>query len=490
MSDSRVFVSYSRADKPQVLDIIRRIESDAGVKCWIDLTGIESGSQFEDIIIKAIDRSEVFLLMVSDSFLQSQWTKREVYYAESQGKRIVPISVDGRPLRGWVSFHFGHIDFIDSTSPEQVSKLCSNIRSWLGAGAESGRMDSYSPVALLPSAPIHAVKERKNRRWLIPVLSVALLMGVAGFLLMRNHHPTSSLATYALEVPADSVEENNTSEALPSEVLSKGNAPYREPSAPRSNPVKPQTSSPSPSRSALTSPDPADIPAEVSSMVSSQESILSESPAAAQIQTPKPSASTHGVSNGHAWVDLGTGVKWAVANIGASTPGDPGAYYAWGELNTKNDYSWSSYRFGGSSSGITKYCSTPNDGMDGFTDMITKLLDEDDIAHNEWGGGWRLPTSTELKAMISACTSSWTTRNGQEGMLFTSKTTGEEVFFPAAGFRTNAGFNGVGQSGRYWSSSLNADGSTSAWGLYFDSSNSNTRSNKRVNGFTIRPVIE
>lgn len=488
MSDSRVFVSYSRADKPKVLDIIRKIESDAGVKCWIDLTGIESGSQFEDIIIKAIDRSEVFLLMVSDSFLQSQWTKREVYYAESQGKRIVPISVDGRPLRGWVSFHFGHIDFIDSTSPEQVSKLCSNIRSWLGAEAESGRMDSSSPVALLPSAPIHAVKERKNLRWLIPVLMVVLLLGAACFL-FKKKPPTSTLATYALEVPADSVVEN-TPEALHSEALSKGNAPYREPSAPRSTPVKPQTQSPSPSRTAPSTPAPAEIPPEVSSMVSSQESIPSESPAATQYQTPKPNANTHGVSNGHAWVDLGTGVKWAVANIGASTPGDPGAYYAWGELNTKNDYSWSSYRFGGSSNGITKYCSTPNDGMDGFTDMLTRLLDEDDIAHNEWGGDWRLPTSSELKAMVSACISTWTSRNGHDGILFTSKTTGEEVFFPAAGFRTNRGFNGVGQSGRYWSSSLNADGSTSAWGLYFDSSNSNTRSNKRVNGFTIRPVID
>ena len=103
---NRLFVSYSRADKTKVSALLRRIESETGESCWMDLTGIESGSQFEETIIRAIDEADIVLFMMSDSAVASSWTKREVYYAEAEGKRIVPISIDGRGLRGWVKFQF------------------------------------------------------------------------------------------------------------------------------------------------------------------------------------------------------------------------------------------------------------------------------------------------------------------------------------------------------------------------------------------------
>ena len=127
----RLFVSYSRSDKEKVMDFLQLIERETGESCWMDLTGIESGSQFEETIIKAIDDSEIVLFMMSDNSVASPWTKREVYYAESEGKKIVPISLDGKGMRGWFKFHFAHIDCIDSSSRDQVKKLISNIKSWL-----------------------------------------------------------------------------------------------------------------------------------------------------------------------------------------------------------------------------------------------------------------------------------------------------------------------------------------------------------------------
>lgn len=46
-------------------------------------------------------------------------------------------------------------------------------------------------------------------------------------------------------------------------------------------------------------------------------------------------------SNGHEYVDLGLSVKWSAMNIGAAKASDHGDYYAWGEIDSKNDYSWS-----------------------------------------------------------------------------------------------------------------------------------------------------
>lgn len=44
---------------------------------------------------------------------------------------------------------------------------------------------------------------------------------------------------------------------------------------------------------------------------------------------------------GHEYVDLGlpSGLKWATCNVDANVPEEFGCYYAWGEIEEKEDYS-------------------------------------------------------------------------------------------------------------------------------------------------------
>lgn len=44
-------------------------------------------------------------------------------------------------------------------------------------------------------------------------------------------------------------------------------------------------------------------------------------------------------------IDLGLSVKWGSCNIGAETPEAYGNYYAWGEVSTKENYSWNGYKY-------------------------------------------------------------------------------------------------------------------------------------------------
>ena len=44
---------------------------------------------------------------------------------------------------------------------------------------------------------------------------------------------------------------------------------------------------------------------------------------------------------------------------------------------------------------------------------------------------------------------------------------GNGFFLPAAGYLYDSDLYNVGSNGRYWSSSLGADGPNDAWGLYF-----------------------
>lgn len=151
MSD--IFISYSRHDKDIVLPFVKSIEMRFGPVCWIDLEGIEYGSQFEDVIVDAIDASKVVLFMLSDNSLVSKWTKREVTYAENEGKRIVPVVIDGKGLRKWFKFHFGNIDYVDLNSQEQQEKLFKNLATWLGV-----KLPTTTPNIQSTPQPQHKLK--------------------------------------------------------------------------------------------------------------------------------------------------------------------------------------------------------------------------------------------------------------------------------------------------------------------------------------------
>ena len=69
-----------------------------------------------------------------------------------------------------------------------------------------------------------------------------------------------------------------------------------------------------------------------------------------------------GKHKGHEYVDLGlpSGLKWATCNIGAESPEEYGDYFAWGEINSKEVYTLSTYIWSNgasnlSSSSLTKY---------------------------------------------------------------------------------------------------------------------------------------
>jgi hypothetical protein len=147
----------------------------------------------------------------------------------------------------------------------------------------------------------------------------------------------------------------------------------------------------------------------------------------------------------HGYVDLGLSVKWATCNVGADKPGDLGDYYAWGELEPKESYTWENYRFGVGEelpffkSKLSKYNTDRNRGV---VDNKTTLDLVDDVANVRWGGSWRMPTLEEWTELRQNCTWTVDSINGVKGLRATSNKPGytdRSIFLPEAD---------------YWSSSL------------------------------------
>ncbi len=187
------------------------------------------------------------------------------------------------------------------------------------------------------------------------------------------------------------------------------------------------------------------------------------------------------------FVDLGLSVKWATCNVGATTPEEYGDYFAWGEVEPKTTYNWSTYKYGSDYNQLTKYCSKSNYGKDGFTDNKTVLDPEDDAATANWGSAWRMPTKAEQDELRNNCTWDWTTQNGVNGYKVTGLN-GNSIFLPAAGYMIGGSLYLAGSNGYYWSSSLLANGTYYAYFVFFGSDYVDWSYYDRGSGRSVRPV--
>ena len=195
---------------------------------------------------------------------------------------------------------------------------------------------------------------------------------------------------------------------------------------------------------------------------------------------------------------------WAECNLGAEKPEDYGDYYAWGETAPKSDYSWETYKWcNGASNKLTKYCLKANtdcwDG-EGSPDGKTVLDPEDDAAHVQLGGKWRMPTMKEMDALLALKSNedyTWEEFGEVAGTRITRKSTGAILLLPAAGYRDNTSVLSAKLSCQYWSSTGFLGGAYmgpyDATVLFFRKGatiGSGTGYDPRNRGFSIRPVTE
>jgi hypothetical protein len=224
------------------------------------------------------------------------------------------------------------------------------------------------------------------------------------------------------------------------------------------------------------------------------------------------SQSVSGELDGHQYVDLGlpSGTLWATCNVGATEPTGSGDYFAWGEVNPKEDYSWTTYKYSeGENYHLVKYCFEKDFGS---VDQKKVLEAVDDAVSYQWGVKWRMPSKEELRELIDNCNWKWISDfegTGKAGQVGTSKINGNKIFFPASGHRNTPiykfaqmpGFslpsiapsNGIefeNEFGGYWSSVLCDKGPMSAYLMNIGESLLEIGECKRCIGCTIRAVVK
>ena len=225
------------------------------------------------------------------------------------------------------------------------------------------------------------------------------------------------------------------------------------------------------------------------------------------------------------YVDLGlpSQLKWAKCNIGATSEEEAGLFFQWGDTQGYTAeqvgegeglkaFDLATYKFlidGVEWKGFSKY---------NASDSKTVLDPEDDAAHVNMGGSWRMPTENEF---IELCMNtdiylvptegaeiqgtaqessgnasliiSWETEPSSEnikGVKFYKKGDKQTyMFVPASGRALNASLQQVGQGCHLWSSSHSSSDVGNAWASVFRANDGEVRNFGRFFGLPVRGVL-
>lgn len=130
MKKNQIFISYASADKDIVWPFVQKLEGRLHVKCWIDKDKFQVGEDFRKTIYDGIDNCDAVLFMLSDAAIESPYTREEIDYATGKAKRIIPLLIDGKPLRDWALETIGNVYYVDINRPDSVDILIRNLREW------------------------------------------------------------------------------------------------------------------------------------------------------------------------------------------------------------------------------------------------------------------------------------------------------------------------------------------------------------------------
>ena len=141
-----VFISYSSANENTANMIVDALSS-RGVNCWkAGVYTINTGDDFREKIATALDECKIFLLILSQSSMNSPWVKIELTEALRKNKKIYSLRIDDSPIDELFEFKLGCSQISDGTKNliPVVENLSINIKKDRDAILEKERSEIYS----------------------------------------------------------------------------------------------------------------------------------------------------------------------------------------------------------------------------------------------------------------------------------------------------------------------------------------------------------
>jgi len=192
-----VFISYSSRDKAVADAACAALESRK-IRCWIAPRDVPPGQPWAGELVRAIDDSPVFVLVLSSESNRSIQVLREVERAVDREIPIIPLRVENVEPSGDMEFFIKTLHWLDALTPPleaHLQRLCDSVQALLTAERQRTEPIRLAGVAAAERAawpgggpPTVAARVKSRRDWLrwtfaAIVLAVLVLCSLSAWLL-------------------------------------------------------------------------------------------------------------------------------------------------------------------------------------------------------------------------------------------------------------------------------------------------------------------
>ena len=184
---------------------------------------------------------------------------------------------------------------------------------------------------------------------------------------------------------------------------------------------------------------------------------------------------------GRMYVDLGlpSHTMWASMNVGEGSLLEP--YYAWGALCEYNTYSQVRYE--------------NRTGKEQLSDGNSLSL-RYDIARQQWGGRWHMPTLDNYRELVNECAMTWCSLGNRRRAILVTGPNENKIVLPVTGYYKDSEIRDDRFQAYYWTSSLYKDNPERAWAIFFGEEDDEKVSvfnridpREKFQGLSVRPVF-
>jgi TolB-like protein/tetratricopeptide (TPR) repeat protein len=176
-----VFLSYASQDTEVANTVCRELES-RGIRCWIAPRDVAPGALYADAIVRAINESNVLVVVLSQSAVASSHVGREVERAASKRKQIIAFRVDTANLSPELEYFLSNSQWIDVPAlgmQAALTKLADAV------GRDSAPSSKANPAVGAAATPIGKRSGGAPRKSVVVAVVVIVVAVCAAVLAMR-----------------------------------------------------------------------------------------------------------------------------------------------------------------------------------------------------------------------------------------------------------------------------------------------------------------
>lgn len=176
-----IFVSYASEDRKVAERLVTLLENE-GYECWIDKSAISKGGDYGEIIPDAIEKCDVFLLLLSKNTQDSIWVPKELNLALRGRKKVLPFVLDAVKLNRSFDFKLENVQRIDAN--RRFNKAFEELKEALAEVEPKKRAEQNPEEGIVYDEGLNGREEKEDFRRsgrgkigrLIPVKTVVLLL--------------------------------------------------------------------------------------------------------------------------------------------------------------------------------------------------------------------------------------------------------------------------------------------------------------------------